>query len=252
MNTEPRAQGKLWDVPFRLGLYDMWTPINFDRSIERTFERCLGKDTQNVLDVGCGTGRALQFVKPWLIDGGRYTGVDISEGGLHAAGNRAGALRVQNHVHLQLGSMLELSSLFRTPFDAVFSHFAVYTLPTDVQRRAAVLEMLKVLKPGGKLSITVPSEQYTGKTLVTDALRMERNLMHLPATTRIARQRLWLPLLEFGTKKAVESRLDSGAFHRYTRDELVAHMHDAGLQQIEVDNVGAMGAYRAVGVRRPS
>ncbi len=129
-----------------------------------------------VLDAGCGTGGNLAALGAL----GRGIGVDLAPEAL-AGCRRRGVLAVR-------GSVLRLP--FReASFDLVTSYDVIYhAWVTD--DRAAVVEMSRVLRPGGQLLVRVP------------ALRAL-----------------------FGAHDVeVQSR------HRYTRGELVALLQDSGLE----------------------
>jgi len=93
-----------------------------------------------ILDVGCGTGR---WVRRYLALGHRPTGVDATPGMLRIARQQGTA------------PPLLAGEAFRLPFpdaafDCVTDVTVVQHIPTDLQRKA-LGEMVRVLKPGGRL-----------------------------------------------------------------------------------------------------
>lgn len=100
---------------------------------------------QRVLDVACGTGvlgrAALRHVGP----AGQVTGVDPHLGML------AVATEIEPGVTWMEGSAASLPFPDRS-FDAVVSQFGMMFFPDPA---AAVLEMLRVLEPGGSLALAV-------------------------------------------------------------------------------------------------
>jgi SAM-dependent methyltransferase len=97
-----------------------------------------------VLDAGCGTGGNLAV----LDRGHKVTGIDRSRLALALA-------RTKSRSPLTCGSVLELP--FRSGcFDAVLSTDVIYhrEVEDDV---AALREMRRVLKPGGRLAVNVPA-----------------------------------------------------------------------------------------------
>jgi ubiquinone/menaquinone biosynthesis C-methylase UbiE len=95
-----------------------------------------------ILDCGCGTGHNLTLLRRY----GRAVGIDLTASGLayaHRRGERAVAQA--SAVALPFGSH---------SFDLVTSFDVIYALP-DAAEAAAVAEMFRVLRPGGRLVINV-------------------------------------------------------------------------------------------------
>lgn len=114
-----------------------------------------GRDQRRLrlLDIGCGTGRFLDFVKqawPRL----PVVGLDLSEAYL---GEAAHHLDRWSHVGLVVAKA-ETIPLPDSSCDAVTSIFVLHELPPEV-RRLVLGEIGRVLKPGGRLVI-VDSLQY--------------------------------------------------------------------------------------------
>lgn len=100
-----------------------------------------------VLDVGCGAGDVVTELAAAVEPDGRAVGIDASEQMLDAARARGQAKRVE--VELQVGDATSL------PFDqnsssAVRSERTLQWLPDPA---AAVAEMVRVTRPGGRICI---------------------------------------------------------------------------------------------------
>lgn len=98
-----------------------------------------------VLDVGCGMGRLYEAFRKREAS---YTGIDISDKQLEQA------RRLYPEATFMQGSMLHLPFADAT-FDAVFSVAAMHHLMTRAERRQAANEALRVLRPGGKVVVSV-------------------------------------------------------------------------------------------------
>lgn len=98
-----------------------------------------------MLDIGCGTGRLSETAHA---RGVVYVGVDISDRQINEA------RRMHRNVDFCQGSMLHLPFNDRA-FDAVFMVASLHHLLTREERLQAVQEAVRVLKPGGKLVVTV-------------------------------------------------------------------------------------------------
>jgi SAM-dependent methyltransferase len=109
-----------------------------------------------VLDVGCGPGilavRAAEQVAP----GGSVTGVDVSEGMLEVAREKAAEHGVADEVAFQLGDMHELP-FPDGRFDAICCSYAMFFASSVT---AVGRELWRVLAPGGRLVVATIGEQF--------------------------------------------------------------------------------------------
>jgi ubiquinone/menaquinone biosynthesis C-methylase UbiE len=106
-----------------------------------------GRDQRKLrlVDLGCGTGRFLDFVKqvwPRL----PVVGVDLSEAYVRHARRH---LKRRARTHFVVGNAEAIPVPDRS-CDAVTSIFTLHELPPDV-RRSVIREAARVLKPGGRL-----------------------------------------------------------------------------------------------------
>lgn len=100
---------------------------------------------QRVLDVACGTGIVARAAAERAGADGSVTGLDISEGML------AVAARVAPEIEWRQGDAHDLP-FSDGHFDAVLSQFGLMFF---ADQRAALREMVRVLKPGGRLAVAV-------------------------------------------------------------------------------------------------
>jgi SAM-dependent methyltransferase len=112
---------------------------------------------EKVLDVGCGRG-LLAIGAAKRLKTGRVTAVDVWNP-MHLSGNTAEAAKenaklegVGDKVKVENGDARKLSYP-EGSFDVVVSSLAIHNVGDQSQREAAVREMLRVLKPGGRLLI---------------------------------------------------------------------------------------------------
>jgi ubiquinone/menaquinone biosynthesis C-methylase UbiE len=116
------------------------------QALPELYEAFAGRDQRKLrlLDVGCGTGRFLDFVKqtwPRL----QITGLDMSDAYIRHAKRH---LR-RSRTSFIVGKAEEIPLLDNSQ-DAVTSIFLFHELPPKV-RRTALRECARVLKPGGRL-----------------------------------------------------------------------------------------------------
>jgi len=132
----------------RRGKFLEWDAI-LDRAGLRGDER--------VLDLGCGRGAVLTAVAKRLTTG-RVTGVDIWS--THDQSGNARAVTVRNaslegvadRVDVETADMRALP-FPDTSFDVVVSSLAIHNIKSNDDRRRAIAEGFRVLKPGGRMVI---------------------------------------------------------------------------------------------------
>lgn len=113
---------------------------------------------EKVLDAGCGRGLFLIGAAKCLTKAGKATGVDLWSGddlsgnSADAAMANAKAEGVADRVRLENGDIRRLSYQ-PASFDTVVSSLAIHNLADGAEREKAVLELVRVLKPGGHLAI---------------------------------------------------------------------------------------------------
>ncbi|GAA2936943.1 class I SAM-dependent methyltransferase [Streptomyces enissocaesilis] len=129
-----------------------------------------------VLDAGCGTGRALPFLRDAVGPGGSVLGADVTPAMLEAA-VRAGRDR---------GARLLLADVARLPvrtgaLDAVFAAGLIAHLPRPSEN---LRELARAVRPGGLLALFHPIGRAAlaarqGRQITPDDLRAEPNLRPL-------------------------------------------------------------------------
>lgn len=150
---------------------------------------------KRVLDLGCGPGNSTVQVANAL--GRGVFGLDYARAMLHRARARSGALPLV----CGDGTRLPIRS---ATLDAVTFHSVLYLLP---DRRAALAEVARVLRPGGRVALLEP-QAGTANTIGGIVRAMGTPRWAVAAT-------LW--------------RGVSGVYGRFTRDELRGLLETSGL-----------------------
>jgi arsenite methyltransferase len=124
-----------------------------------------------VLDMGCGRGAVLTAVACRLTTG-RVTGVDIWSKKDQSGNARdvtllnASLEGVVNRVQIETADMRALPYSDAT-FDLVVSSLAIHNIRSNADRRRAIIEGFRVLKPGGRIVIA----DIRATSIYEDALR---------------------------------------------------------------------------------
>ncbi|MCC6367391.1 MAG: class I SAM-dependent methyltransferase [Bryobacterales bacterium] len=124
---------------------------------ERILDRIHLRGDETVLDVGCGRGAVLTAVARRLTTG-RVTGVDIwsttdQSGNAKDVTVRNASLEgVSDRVRVETADMRMLPFADAT-FDLVVSSLAIHNVRSKADRRQAIIEGFRVLKPEGRIVI---------------------------------------------------------------------------------------------------
>ncbi len=131
------------------GIYDRVVTLSFlpfggEKHFRRKFVAMAGlKSTDRVLDICCGTGSTTAIIAP-EVDQGHVIGVDLSPDMLVVAQKKV----VAPWVSFQLAS-IDALPFSDNSFDHVICSYGLHEIPGDI-RTAALKEVSRVLKPGGK------------------------------------------------------------------------------------------------------
>jgi SAM-dependent methyltransferase len=143
---------EVYEKCFVPAIFGRWAPQIADAA------RLASED--RVLDVGCGTGVLSRAAADRVADESQVTGLDLNEGML------AVARRLRPQIDWRQGDATKLP-LPAESYDVVMSQFSLMYFP---DRTAAIREMVRVLRPGGRLAVAVwgPYERATGYVIVTE------------------------------------------------------------------------------------
>jgi SAM-dependent methyltransferase len=143
---------EVYEKCFVPAIFGRWAPQIVDAARVASVDR--------VLDVGCGTGVLARAAADQVADESQVTGLDLNEGML------AVARRLRPQIDWRQGDATRLP-LPVASYDVVLSQFSLMYFP---DRHAAIREMLRVLRPGGRLAVAVwgPYERATGYVILSE------------------------------------------------------------------------------------
>lgn len=124
---------------------------------ERILDRVHVRGDEMVLDLGCGRGAVLTAVARRLTTG-RVTGVDIWSTKDQSGNAKEVTLRnasvegVGERIDVETADMRALPYADAT-FDLVVSSLAIHNIPSNADRKRAISEGFRILKPGGRIVI---------------------------------------------------------------------------------------------------
>lgn len=135
-----KSAAEIYETFFVPALFGQWPPVIADMLALTRGKR--------VLDVACGTGIAARYFAQRTGDSKYVDAIDLNEGMLKIARQKA------PEIHFQQADV-EALPYDENNFDNVFCQFGLMFFQ---DRGKAIQEMMRVLKPGGKLAVAVWDE----------------------------------------------------------------------------------------------
>ena len=132
-----QSAAEIYEEFFLPALFQDWGP--------RVAEAAQVQAGQQVLDVACGTGVLARAVAERVGESGSVVGLDVNDGMLAVAERKA------PHIEWRQGRAEELP-FEDGRFDAVVSQFGLMFFE---DQQTAIREMMRVLRPGGRLAVAV-------------------------------------------------------------------------------------------------
>ncbi|MBI3459521.1 class I SAM-dependent methyltransferase, partial [Candidatus Acetothermia bacterium] len=131
-------------------LYDKYITSTTSQAAQRVVDLAALQKGQRVLDVATGTGVAAFAAAEKVGPTGYVIGIDLSEGILSIAQERASAQKLQ-HVELRPMDAEKLQFSDKT-FDAATCCLGLMLFPEPPK---ALADMRRILKPGGRVALAV-------------------------------------------------------------------------------------------------
>ena len=131
------SAAEVYEAFFLPALFQEWT--------ERVAKAARVGPGQHVLDVACGTGVLARTLVEYVHPGGAVVGLDVNDGMLAVARKKAPEV-------VWIEGAAESLPFDDAGFDAVVCQFGLMFF---ADRPAALREMMRVLRPGGRLAVAV-------------------------------------------------------------------------------------------------
>jgi ubiquinone/menaquinone biosynthesis C-methylase UbiE len=174
------------------------------------------KEGEKILDLGCGNGRFFELLKNKKVE---YFGVDISEDLLKIAKKRYS----QAKFYLFDGLSLPFEDNF---FDKVFCLATFHHLPSKKYRILFLKEIWRVLKPQGKLYLTV---WYLWSKRRALYLLLKYTILKLLGRVSLDFKDIFLPW-----KDSRGKILARRYFHMFSKGELKSLTQKAGFEVLKI------------------
>ena len=156
----------MWDGPELAMLYDRISDLQFEGGRRLVAMMGVGPG-EAVLDVGCGTGRLAVYLADVVGPSGRVTGIDPSPHRIQIAREKLNPARRRN-LQFTIGRGEDLSAFGGSGFDHACYSSVIHWIG---EKRAALAEAYRVLKPGGSLAMnTVDKAHHFAMKKVMDDL----------------------------------------------------------------------------------
>jgi ubiquinone/menaquinone biosynthesis C-methylase UbiE len=159
------------------------------------------QESEQVLNVGCGTGMDSFLTAPLLGPKGSVVGIDISPEMIRRASAKAQARGLSNVTFQAMDA--EKLSFPANHFHVIVTHWALMLFPNE---NAALREALRVLKPGGRIVVSVVGRPESSPFLMVPVRVASKRL------PRVSMSENAPPTFRFAREGALESALSSAGF----------------------------------------
>lgn len=235
---------KYWDFGFKSCLYDLLTPSAYSASLQTVAESIDANPENIILDVGCGTGQALKFLRPHIKSGIRYMGLDLLKVGLDLVKSKANSFGVGNNTFCIQADFFQGIPIKKSMVDCVICHFALHVIYDVNLRINLLIALFETLKPGGTLAIVNPSKSYDPMSIVQESARIDKNSKNI--LNQLIRRYVANPLAQLLGLNYIFSQLKSGQWKWFSLEEMVDEVMQVGFEVLSTKEVYGQSGYLVV------
>jgi ubiquinone/menaquinone biosynthesis C-methylase UbiE len=146
-NQKPLGTREWYDIIGELSDILPGLHLGGPEATDKLLELCQLDSSSHVLDVGCGSGHTACLIAERY--GGRVQGIDLSDVMIRKAQERARSRGVTDQVEFRVADATQMP-FEKDSFDVVFFESVLTPLPGD--KKQALSEMVKVVRPGGRVA----------------------------------------------------------------------------------------------------
>lgn len=237
----PRAAQVFWSRYF--GVYDTLNQARpYQAMIARQVELLAPGPGDRVLDAGTGSGNlAAALVRT----GAAVVGIDFCEPALPLARQKAPG------ASFRFGDLTRPLAFADGEFDLVACSAVLHVL-SRTEQRAALTELARVLRPGGRLVVTAFATGFSAIAVYLETLRAERRARGLGATLGFGLRYSWNTARVLYYVWRIQRQHRRGAYAYVDEAGLQSLLADIGLEVRLLDRTLAGQCVTALAVKPPS
>ena len=219
VDARMRAAQRFWTNYFTV--YDTLNQARpYQRMIRRQLELLAPRPDERVLDAGTGSGN---FAAVLVDTGAVVTGVDFCEPAFALARRKAPSAT------FEFGDLTQPLRYADGAFDAVACS-AVLHVMNGSEQASAIGEMVRVLRPGGRLVVTAFAEGFSAIAVYLEALRAERRALGVVAAARLGLRHSWHTARILSYVWRIQRQRRRGAYEYLSERSLDRLLRGAGLE----------------------
>ncbi len=235
------------NVGYSTKFYDFLTPQAYFDSLDQVAQEINENPFGRLLDVGCGSGLLINFLKKSFFQKGKYIGGDRLVSGLKELKVKSKSLGFEKHFQVMAFDLTDGIPITSGTINNVVAHFSIYTLENYESRQNAYREIYRILKPQGNFLVTNPSKEYNAKKIIKESLKSSKTKVGV--LSLMLRRFILYPLTLVLGLNYIEKQLKSGVWHASSLEEFCLELESIGFEIKKKNTVYGGGAYLLVCIK---